>query len=115
MSKGSVLFGPHGPYPFTGELEFLRLHGLPRYSAKTWERTLVGEVKMGKVSEGQATVRIWVTCSPAKFWEFEVTDIEGVRHHVRTGSGCITDFWPSVKLVAMNMLVVRSGEGADHG
>lgn len=100
----NLLLGPHGPYDFTGETAFLKKHGLTLYSAKTWEETYLGEVSF---YDGKATAKIWVTCAPAKFYKFVVKDIEGRTWIISTGSGCITEYWPTVEKFAGAMIGVK--------
>ncbi|MFB6318400.1 hypothetical protein [Saccharicrinis sp. FJH54] len=54
-----------------------------------------------------ASIKIFVTCMPAQFWEFEVTTIEGQKYVLQTGSGPLSIFWESIVLVAQNMLSIR--------
>ena len=54
---------------------------------------------------GQAVVRITLNALPSQFWKFYITDIEGKSSIYSTGSGLLKEFWPSIPLIAENMLV----------
>ena len=80
--------------------------GLPPFKAKGGERTLVGRVPF----KDGSYVKVWVTAAPAQFWHFEVYCVEGDRiHKVSTGSGSLSDYWPTVRLLAEGLLVVDAG------
>jgi len=74
------------------------------FDIRTEERHFVGRIK----HHGNE-IKIWVKALPAQFWEFRITVKDPPRKYlVTTGSGSLTDFWPAVKLIAEDMLVVEN-------
>lgn len=69
-----------------------------------WKRVEVGEVSL---FDGQAKVKISVEAAPAQFWFAEITDTEGKVWNISTGSGALSDFWPTFELFANGMLSVK--------
>lgn len=64
-----------------------------------------------------ATINVTVQKMPAPFWRFTITrPNEHEDYHERptetvvvsTGSGALTDYWPSAVLIAENSLVIES-------
>jgi hypothetical protein len=81
---------------------FAELRLLP-FKACRSERALVGKVTLA----GGSYVKIWVTAAPAQFWHFKVYCAENSKvHKVSTGSGSLSDYWPSVRLMAEGLLTV---------
>lgn len=77
---------------------FRRL-GLKPFSAKTHSSFQVGAVMLP-----EAVVQISVTGMPAQFWDFRILRNGHSRWYAfRTGSGCLSDFWPHVVAVAEDM------------
>ena len=69
---------------------------------------------IGEVKEGKSYVKIYVTCEPAQFFDFEFyDDSHHTLIHIKTGSGCIADFWPTIEKMMQGMLVVTSMENVD--
>lgn len=68
----------------------------------------VGRVEFGSEDEDGSWVEIAVDCLPAQFWKFTIycAETETITT-VTTGSGSLGDFWPAVKLIADNMLVIE--------
>ena len=64
----------------------------------------VGKVKVQHTK--RATVKIWVKCLPSQFYRFVVEDDEGRIYLIETGSGTLSDFWPTAEAVAKNMVVI---------
>lgn len=60
-----------------------------------------------------AEVRVELCQMPARFWRFTISPlIEDVKPVVlSTGSGALSDFWPTVELFAGGMLVVERAKG----
>ncbi|MCL4305860.1 hypothetical protein KJZ99_08080 [bacterium] len=63
------------------------------------------EVGTALLSGGSAVVRITLDAHPAQFWKFYITDAEGHSSVYRLGSGTLSSFWPSIQLIADNLLV----------
>lgn len=65
---------------------------------------------LGTVEFEWASVRVEVTCLPAQFFRFTVTakseDVQTVT--LTTGSGSLSDFWPTIDLWASGMLGVEA-------
>lgn len=66
------------------------------------------------------TINVEVAAQPAQFWRFTVTrPADTVDPEpdevlvVSTGSGPLSDYWPSVVLIATNMLAVEKKGQAD--
>ncbi len=65
-------------------------------------------IPLGKVVVGGGIVEIFIQCCPAHFWQFKIKPGEtGKEYTYHTGSGCLKDFWPAVKLIADSMLVCK--------
>lgn len=62
---------------------------------------------VGTVKVGDSTVTLWVEPMPAMFWTAEIETPGERRYKVTTGSGSLSDFWPSIKKIAEGMLVVE--------
>jgi hypothetical protein len=61
----------------------------------------VGEVSFNNGSK----VKIWVHPMPAQFWKIEVFIAQSKKVAViSTGSGALSDFWDTVRLIADGML-----------
>lgn len=80
--------------------------GLKPFVIHDQRRTLVGKYKLPDCE--MASVEIWVTCMPAQFWQFIIETDEGRKFEATTGSGSLSDYWPSILKIAEGMLVVRS-------
>ena len=63
----------------------------------------LGTVKGKGGGEAEVLVKLW----PAMFFGFHITSSEGEKFVVNTGSGSLTDFWPSVELVMDSMFVPK--------
>lgn len=68
------------------------------------------------------TVKICVTACPTKFWQFYITrdkshdmQKEDPSWTVRTGSGSLAEYWPSVCLMIQGMFYVKEGIVPDDG
>jgi len=70
---------------------------------------------VGVVETDRASVKIEVSALPAQFWRFTITArIEDVQPGViRTGSGALSDYWPTVELV-INGTLQFEPEGGDR-
>lgn len=68
------------------------------------------EFYVGKVDNEYWAIRIWVDCTPVKFWKFEIYNKEakGVTHKFRTGSGGFTEYWKVAKMFAEGMIEFES-------
>ena len=104
-TKHKIIQGIDNDSTDRADLKLFQELGLkPFKDISTHKRHYVGVVRF----EGDSTVEIYVTPCPAEFWGFEVHCGEnGKSYKVTTGSGSLSDFWPSVKLIAENMLVVE--------
>jgi len=94
----SFILGPSRAYPADIEL-FIRL-GLKPFSVDSRDEFFVGEYKLPNYEEERVSVKIFVTCLPAQFWRFEVQTADNEKYEIKTGSGKLIDYWPSVLLVA---------------
>lgn len=75
---------------------------LKRFKYLYKEEYFVGEVK-----EKEYSVKIFVNCLPSQFWRFEIIDVNNKHFQLSSGSGCLSDFWPSIELLAKNMLAIK--------
>lgn len=91
--------------PYRGDLELFNKLGLKPFETELKEKTFVGEYKLPNYDK--ANVKIFVTCLPAQFWEFEVETDENYKFSIGTGSGLLSDYWDSVILVAEGCFVVK--------
>ena len=82
---------------------FAELRLKPFKNIPSRKRHYIGVVRLDQ----ERTVEIYVTPVPAQFFEFDI-NCDGKRYKVTTGSGCLSDYWPSAKLIAENMLVVEA-------
>ena len=98
------LFGATTPYDWDKKL-FSEL-GLEMFSIDDQEWHEIGEHKLPE--HDQASIKVSVCCMPAQFWKFEIQTEEGERYKVQTGSGSLTTYWESIKLIAQNMMVVNA-------
>ena len=107
--KGNSIFETAETYSW--DLKLFHKLGLKTFHidiTKNKKDYYIGKVKF----ENGSYVKIWVYCCPAQFWHFEVYDNDGKRFYkVRTGSGSLSDYWPSVDLIARNMFVVEKIKG----
>jgi len=97
---------------------------LYRASTFDWDRPLFRELGLtpfdfdirvkerhfvGRIKHHGAVIKIWLKALPAQFWEFRIACGDPKRKYlVTTGSGSLSDFWPAVKLLAEDMLVVEN-------
>ncbi len=88
-SRDLPLFGELGLNPFTTENE---------------EEIYLGEYKLPGYKK--ASIEIWVTCTPAQFWRFEIIMEDKRKFQMETGSGSLKDYWPSALLIAKDLLTV---------
>lgn len=73
----------------------------------------VGRVR-GKGAEDHYEVKVSVTCLRAACWDIEIRlfrfdekgEVERQRIKLSTGSGCLSDYWPTIELLLDNMLVI---------
>lgn len=103
MGLTEEVFGKVTPYG--KDISLLRELGLEEFEGELKEDIFVGEVKM----EYRGRIKIWVVGMPAQFWQFEIVDpVDRSTYKVSTGEGSLKDFWPSVKMMSENMLMVES-------
>ena len=93
-------------HTYTQDLALFRQLGLSPFQLEETGQLLLGVYLL---PSGVASVTIHVTCMPAQFWHFEIVRQNGERCEISTGSGALSDFWPSVLLIADGMLVVQNG------
>lgn len=72
---------------------------------KPWEAKHGEEKYIGQVNGRDYLVKIWVTCLPAQFYRFVIE--RGHTYEVTTGSGVLSNYWPSIKLIAEGMLAIK--------
>jgi hypothetical protein len=96
---------------YTVDLGLFQKLELPTFKTKNNEKLFVGEYKFPQPSK--ANVKIFVTCLPAQFWEFEVETDEGYQCVITTGSGSLTDYWGSVYKVANGCFVVTDRQRSE--
>ena len=90
---------------YTWDLDLFTKLGLQPFKSQNQKKLFVGEYVPNR-GEEETKVKIWVTCLPAMFWEFEINTVEGKHFKVQTGTGSLTTFWDSVMLIADNMLTI---------
>lgn len=88
------------------DLELFKDLGLKPFATDNNKKMFVGEYKLPHYEK--ANVKISVSCGPAQFWEFEVETDEGYKCTIKTGSGSLSDYWPSVLKVAEDCFVVTA-------
>lgn len=92
--------------------ELLRELGFdPNRELESHELNVLGTYEHHYDGKAEVAYRvvIGVTPLPAMFWQFDVEPVttDGKAVRVTTGSGALSDYWPSVKLLAEGMLNVR--------
>jgi len=71
------------------------------------------EVEIGTVTLYEsAKVTIWVDQIGAVFWRFKIVDIDKRTHHISTGSGSLSRFWPTIKLIANGAMTINCSQEA---
>lgn len=81
----------------------LRKLGLKTFVGKIWEKIYLGEVKN---EENETSVKVWVQGAPAQFWVFEFSNEDKITK-ISTGSGTLSEYWPSIELMLENMFVIN--------
>lgn len=79
--------------------------GFEPFEIDNRNKVFLGEYKLP--DHDKAVIKVWVTCLPAQFWDFEIFSEEGDTFKCSTGSGKLSEYWESVKLIAESMLVVE--------
>jgi hypothetical protein len=75
--------------------------GFKRFSIDDQFKTLIGTYSF----DDESFIKVWVTCFPAQFWHFEIYCAEVDKtYYFATGSGCLSDYWNSIELIATGML-----------
>lgn len=78
---------------------------------RTWEWVGIGRAEMRfPGSDGHAVVEIEYFAVPATHWRIHITDAEGGQHLVTTASGSLSEYWPTVELIARGYITVVSGD-----
>lgn len=90
-------------YPWDYDI-FVKL-GLPNFIIKDQDKHLLGVYKHPDYED--AFVEISVTCMPAQFWHFKIITAEDQMYNVDTGSGSLSEYWPSIELILQGMLVIE--------
>jgi len=64
---------------------------------------------VGTVVTEDYKVKLTVECWPAQFWTFEIynKDADLMTYKGNTGSGALSDFWPTIKLLAEGMIDIK--------
>lgn len=66
------------------------------------------EIHVGVARFPAGSVQISVSCYPAQFWKLEVERDEPEAHiMLTTGSGSLTEYWPTVLLFLSDMMNVK--------
>ena len=93
--------------PYSVDLPLLRRLKLDTYDVPVQTEHFIGEVELPPGS----TVSIWVTGYPAQFYRFEVFSAEtGMITKFSTGSGSLTEYWPTAEGIADGMIVFESSQ-----
>lgn len=93
--------------PYSWEIEFYLKHKIPLWECKTHETYDLGTIYEDK-QEG-AHVKAKVNPMPAQFWEFEIYSREtGKTTIVKTGSGCLEQYFQTMVNIATGMIVIES-------
>lgn len=78
--------------------------GFERFSIKNNQQVLIGEYDFPNIEGAKA--KVWVNCMPAQVWTIEVTSHSGIKTTINTGTGSLSDFWPTVVLLADDMIEI---------
>lgn len=90
--------------PYEEDLILLKSLNLKPFSAKHAEETLVGTYTN---EEDDYSIDIYVTCLPAQFFRCMIKSNDLGSCRIETGSGTLTSYWPSIKLIAEGMISVQ--------
>lgn len=82
---------------YRGDLDLFEELGLAPFKVPLREKHHVGNVTLDGI-----VVRLWVTCAPAQFWEFEFS-LKGSGYKVETASGSLKLNWPTVVAIARKL------------
>lgn len=89
--------------PLESDLALLDKLGLKPFDAPHGQKTFVGEVSDPELGY----IKIWVSCWPACFWEFEIHSKEtGKITKFETGSGSLDDYYSIAEKIMEGMVVV---------
>lgn len=89
---------------YQNDLALFKKLGLKPFSTKCKETYFVGKLK-----NDYGNVDIKVTGLPAQFWEFDIWCATNQKHtKLSTGSGSLSEYWPTVELILKDMIVIES-------
>lgn len=96
---------PFAGQTYTEDYKLFNNLGLPLFS----DVEGIDEFFVGRVVANDGEVKIWVKCLPAQFWRFEINinDLDKTIE-CKTGSGSLSDFWPTVELLLRDMFIITS-------
>lgn len=91
---------------YSCDLELFKKLGLKPFKTNNQDELFVGEYELPDYE--RAKIKIFVTCTPAQFWRFEIETDENKKFEVLTGSGAMLEYWSSALKVAESRLVVKA-------
>lgn len=95
-------FSKSETYP--SDLKLFEKLGLKPFETENQEQIFLGEYKLPHYEK--AKIKIYVTCMPAQFYQFQVISESGIKYKIETGSGTLSEYWESVVKVATDMFEV---------
>jgi hypothetical protein len=63
-------------------------------------------IKVGECEVDNCAIEIFVEGYPAQFWRFIIHYENDSKKEVRTGSGSLTQYWESIRLISSGCLVI---------
>lgn len=88
---------------YSCDLGLFKELGFSQFQTDYQKELFVGEHKI----DCKSKIKAYVTCMPAQFWRFEITTVQNQKFEVKTGSGSLSDYWPSILQIAEGMLVIK--------
>lgn len=80
------------------DLELFQQLGLKTFEANDNKEVFVGVYNIP--NHGDAKISLSVRCYPAQTWKFDIETESGRKYRINTGSGPLSEYWPSVMKVA---------------
>lgn len=94
---------------FDRDRKFLQSLGIEYTGEPSFSPVVVGTVKIISPGDDEDTfglIELSVSAWPATFWKAQITTTEGKYINLGTGSGHLSDFWPTFVLFAKGMIGV---------
>lgn len=88
---------------YSSDFKLFEKLGLKKFSIKNHTEELIGKVKLDN-----SWVELYVYGCPSQFFRAVIFNSEkNKKFEVKTGSGCLSDYWESFEKIATDMIVVK--------